>query len=634
MTVSGISAVGKGASSSVKTDENQLFAGARKKGSYYVKSGTTLYSLSKYFGMKADDFKEKYKITDLKAGAQISNLPTVQYKSGKLRTFVENELGMDFKAFCALNNIPENYQPVKGEKFFGIVTKKETTQKPQHQDAGKENTKADAKPKTEVKQETEVKSEPKADKKPKEEAVKPDSPEGIAQALKKSANKWGAVGKEAFNVPFSQINKDNVIEVIKSYDSISPHESLIEMIVDEVTSKTEDKKDAVIKLYDTLAERVGKNIATPERREEFITELENQYKGIGFVSTDKLDKIINSMAGLGIAEENDDSYEVITGEYTPLDDENGSKKIYIQNIKEMKTLESLRKDSVNSGKKEIIKAFDTFCYIQSILKYCENNNITYNDLKLDFNNPAKIEEFCKQHGLSKTSAKLDLSDLDRPLPNLDTSGTKITTYVSEPLKATGKGALNGKTIIVNPGHGGYDNKNGFFDPGAFSFVKTGKHKYKPIQEFEVLDNYTKDLIGELRDEGADVVIMRGHINTFFREETAGKLAQKYSPDAMFISLHCDKEMKKGSGVLYHPADKKDVSLEKSLMQALGEKFENVQEFPRDKLNVLKTTRSIPSVLLEVEYLNGLEDSRILDEDYREDYISAVMEGIKQYYKED
>lgn len=637
MTISAIKAARMSVSD--KINEKDSFSDCRKNGLYYVNSGTTLYSLAKAFGISTDDFKKKYKISELKAGTQISNLPTVEYKSGKLKTFVENELGMDYKTFCKLNNIPLDYQPVKGEKFFSVNMKKTNTQEnnPSRKSV-KETVEKDKKPKKELK--PEVKDETKSETKTIQKPAAPDSAEGIALALKKSANKWGAVGKKEFNETFGKINKNNVIEVIKSYYEISPHESLIEMIADEITSNEADKKSAIINLYNILEQRAGKNIATDAKHKEFAEELDSQYnsfsgKVFNYVSTDKLDKIIKNLAGIDIIEENEGNNEVITGDYIPLDDPNGSKKIYIQNSKEMKALESLRKDAIYSGKKEMIRDFDTFCYIQTILKYCEKNNVSYNDLKLDFNNPEEVKSFCVNHGLNKIRAKLDLSEVDRPLPNVDKSGLKITTYINEPLKKNkqAKGLLGGKTIIINPGHGGYNYKNGYFDPGAFSFAKTGKDTYKPIQEYEILDDYTEDLVKKLKNEGADVVIMRGHVKTLYDEKAAQKLAQKYGQDAMLISLHCDKEIKKGSGVLYLPSDNNDVSLKKSLMLSIGEKFDNVQEFPRNELYVLKNTPNIPSVLLEIEYLNGLESSRILDKDYKKDYISAVMKGIKQYYGE-
>lgn len=46
---------------------------------------------------------------------------------------------------------------------------------------------------------------------------------------------------------------------------------------------------------DSLSEKVGKKIATDEVRNEFTTELNDQFDSWGWVSTKKLDKIINNV---------------------------------------------------------------------------------------------------------------------------------------------------------------------------------------------------------------------------------------------------------------------------------------------------------------------------------------------------
>ena len=121
------------------------------------------------------------------------------------------------------------------------------------------------------------------------------SPKEIAQTLKKLANKIAAVGRDDFTQTLMQINKDNVVDVIKSYDNISKGESLVEMICDEWGSSEEDRKAAVNHIMDTLSEKVGKKIATDEVRNEFTTELNYQFDSFGWVSTKKMDKIINNV---------------------------------------------------------------------------------------------------------------------------------------------------------------------------------------------------------------------------------------------------------------------------------------------------------------------------------------------------
>ncbi len=136
---------------------------------------------------------------------------------------------------------------------------------------------------------------------PKDEEVPPpssqstQSPLEIAKTLKKLSNHIAAVGDDDFTEALMQINKNNVIDVITSYNKISKNESLIEMICDEWGSSEKDRKAAVNHVMDTLSAKVGKTIATDEVRNEFTTELNDQFDSWGWVSTKKLDKIMNTM---------------------------------------------------------------------------------------------------------------------------------------------------------------------------------------------------------------------------------------------------------------------------------------------------------------------------------------------------
>ena len=52
-------------------------------------------------------------------------------------------------------------------------------------------------------------------------------------------------------------------------------------------------------------------------------------------------------------------------------------------------------------------------------------------------------------------------------------------------------------IILNPGHGGYQQNNGNFDPGTVLSVKNKEGKEMPIEEWRVAQSYTEKLADHL-----------------------------------------------------------------------------------------------------------------------------------------
>lgn len=291
-----ISNVGaNGVSQNSSDSEVKKLRELRAKGQYAVPRGMTLTKLAKKFNMSVEDFKKMtgLKSSQLAAGQIIKGIPTDTIKAGKGLTSLAKEHGMSLKEFCELNGITKEYQPQKGEAFY--VFNKNTGKskpKPASLNSAERANKAESKA-------SKPQSAPEEEKVEKTEnellAESLKTPDDIAQALKKSAKMTAAVGKDKFNIPFDKIDKNNVIDVIKKYDEISPRESLIDMISSEWGSSKDSRKASITKLYDTLAEKVGSRIATPEKREAFMKELDEQYDSWGMVSTKKMDKMINEL---------------------------------------------------------------------------------------------------------------------------------------------------------------------------------------------------------------------------------------------------------------------------------------------------------------------------------------------------
>ena len=386
------------------------------------------------------------------------------------------------------------------------------------------------------------------------------SPKEIAQRLKKLANKVAAVGKNDFTETLMQINKDNVVDVIKSYDNISKNESLIEMICDEWGSSDEDRKAAVNHIMDTLSEKVGKKIATDEVRNEFTTELNDQFDSWGWVSTKKLDKIINNV----------------------ISDYEDTHAKEVQAAKDKRT--------VRIG----------------------NKKTTSGRLRLD---------------ADSTALREDRPD-GRPDPVLDKNG-RITANIKT-YNPIGHGDLSGKTIIINAGHGGYNPNNGFFDAGSANTDNKGNM----VEEWSTNDALVKKLIPLLSLNGAKVIYMNGSaINIMNAKE-------KYNAD-MFVSIHCDSasnDEASGQRVIYRDNNKNNSRLAQLIEKNLEKNPDIDKETCITKqddrgLGVLKSSPSIPSVLIETGFLSNEDDiQKLQDEGFQYVFASNLAKGISDYFK--
>lgn len=385
-------------------------------------------------------------------------------------------------------------------------------------------------------------------------------PEQIAVTLKKLSKHIAAVGDDDFTQTLMQIDKNNVIDVIKEYNRISKKESLIDMICSEWGSDEEDRKAAVNHVMNALCEKTGKKIATDEVKKEFTEELNDEFDSWGFVSAKELDKIMNTMIS---------DYETMVAKQ-------------IQDAKD-KRIVRIGKIKTTSGR-----------------------------LRLSADSTAVSEN--RPDG--------------RPDPVLDRNGN-ITANVKihKPMR---NGDLDGKTIIINAGHGGYNPNNGFFDAGSAKEDKDGNM----VEEWSTNDALVKKIIPLLTLNGAKVIYMNGSAINIMEAK------DKYNAD-LFLSIHCDSAQNtevSGQTIIYRDSNKNNADLAKILEQNLetGKRIdpENCKTKLDDRgLGVLKASASIPSVLVEAGFLSNEDDiENLQDENFQNDFAVNLVSGISEYFK--
>ena len=173
--------------------------------------------------------------------------------------------------------------------------------------------------------------------------------------------------------------------------------------------------------------------------------------------------------------------------------------------------------------------------------------------------------------------------------------------------------LKGKTIVLDPGHGGSDQ-------GASSST--------PSKSLE--KNYTlktaKELKKLLNKEGAHVKMTRSNDKYVSLDD------RNIKGDA-FISIHNDAlDSSNANGVTVYWFKDKQESLAQTLNSAIQKKALLTNRGSRQQnYQVLRQT-DIPAVLLELGYIsNPTDESMINDQLHRQVGEQAIVDGLKQYF---
>lgn len=595
----------------IKTSEKdnleQLKREAKAKGEFIVTVSSddkTLSAIARKFNMSLTDFKNMTGLTKdtLQKGQVIKNIPTAKIESGMGIASVAKKHGMTLEQFCALNNINKNYKPQKGEYFYVFPKQKQGNAS-----------------KSETKPKPEPTPDPKPEPKPVEQKL---NAEEIADKLEQAASDYrGAVGKEEFNNVFKQINKNNVIDVVNNFQE-KQGKSLINMISDEWSSDKEDRKAAMTKIFDLVAEKTGNK--NSKLREDFIKELDNEFDSWGFVSTKKMDKMINKM----IHPESETEID------TPKDKENvrgntGSNALHLSG----KVYPNEIFYSTNGGRSKDITP---------------ETKTSIRDRDGNLVNAGTLKSWALSGGKRDKGFK-DVKDpfIVRPLPNYNTETKKIEA-VTELLEPTGKGNLDGKLIILNPGHGGYQQANGYFDAGTVLSVKNAEGEEMPIEEWRVAQSYVEKISDNLRDRGAQVIIVSGAVRN------GGMSAQKYienmlagkkgddsvrevikdtdKSDMLFLSVHVEsaKESPDTKKCTVRYTKDIDKELANNINKYVNQGFTALtpKSIP-DNLYVNRAAKGIPSSLLEIGNIaNDKITNSLLSEYDQKKYAECIANAIE------
>ena len=218
---------------------------------------------------------------------------------------------------------------------------------------------------------------------------------------------------------------------------------------------------------------------------------------------------------------------------------------------------------------------------------------------------------------------------DNP-PPVPTTYDPSTEVLVNPFQGIPANALAGKTIMLDPGHGGPD--TGAIGPNC---------TYEKNNTLAI----GLELSDILKQAGAKIILTRDKdispaINYSEIEDLQARvdLANKNNPD-LFISIHNDSFTNpdvQGTSTYYSKDSPKQTeslqlanSIESAVIDTLKSKNRGVKE---SGFYVLRNT-NMPSVLLETAFIsNPYEEARLQNSTFQKNVASAIFRGIYNFYK--
>jgi N-acetylmuramoyl-L-alanine amidase len=191
--------------------------------------------------------------------------------------------------------------------------------------------------------------------------------------------------------------------------------------------------------------------------------------------------------------------------------------------------------------------------------------------------------------------------------------------------------LQGRLIVLDPGHGtiNYDG----------SVINPGKTSWSGTQERRVAMSVAQKLGALLEKEGASVVYTRTPAD-FWRDsynvaednKARAYVANKIGAHA-YIAIHCDWDPRSrvhGVTTYYYKENSRKLGAEiqRNMVKDLGAKN---RQLIRDTYTVLDIA-NMPAVIVETGFLsNGSEARKLATPNYQDKVAMALLKGIKGYF---
>lgn len=190
--------------------------------------------------------------------------------------------------------------------------------------------------------------------------------------------------------------------------------------------------------------------------------------------------------------------------------------------------------------------------------------------------------------------------------------------------------LLGKTIYIDPGHGGIDSGT----------------TYKNIYEKNINLIMSKKIEKYLISKGATVYLTREtdkdlSTTTVNRKRNdltnRAKLINNSNPD-MYISIHLNyisNSKWQGLQIFYNNKNKENENIANSLTKYLKEYTSNIREPKKENTYYMYKQIKVPGVLIELGFLSNPNDRyRLTREEYQDKLAQYISNSIEKYYLEE
>lgn len=204
----------------------------------------------------------------------------------------------------------------------------------------------------------------------------------------------------------------------------------------------------------------------------------------------------------------------------------------------------------------------------------------------------------------------------------------VTYLQKEDFATADLGALAGRLVAIDPGHGGVDS-------GA---------KYHGLEEKDLTLAMALKLAGSLRDSGATVLLTREADVDYYTRGKGGKRNDlnkrveiiNTSGAAVFISLHTNAirgARWSGAEVWYNPAREENKLLAETMQRALAD-FPpgNKRQAKQDSDILLLKDTTVPGVLVETGFLsNPREAAMLADPAYQDKLVERMARALAYHF---
>lgn len=186
--------------------------------------------------------------------------------------------------------------------------------------------------------------------------------------------------------------------------------------------------------------------------------------------------------------------------------------------------------------------------------------------------------------------------------------------------------LLGKTIYIDPGHGGRDS-------GAI---------YKNIYEKDINLLMSKKIEKHLVSKGAKVYLTREtdiDLSTTTTNKKRSDLTNRAkmineSASDMYISIHLNSISNskwKGLQIFYNSKNKENETIATRLTTYLKEKSHNIRDYKKENNYYMYKQITIPGVLIELGFLSNSNDRyRLTVDKYQEELAKNIADSIENY----